>query len=519
MATKKSPAKAATKTTTRKRAPFSSAASNAVDAQLERYRSMRDFSHTAEPSGAGPHSNTFAMRKPTTSRGLPFVIQKHAASHLHYDFRLSWGGVLKSWAIAKGPSYNPTERRLAIQVEDHPLEYGGFEGIIPQGQYGGGTVMIWDQGSWWPQLGSENVDACLRNGNLKFEMSGSKMKGKWALIRMNHAAHGPKDKPQWLLIKEHDKYERDATQPAITDQRPNSSVTGRSIDQIAAAQDHVWNSNHDDPLQSSPAPQAAAKKSTPAKKSPALKTKPKPKSLPAIRLDELPHEQQPDFIPPQLALETTSTPNTDDWIHELKLDGYRIQARKSTPRGKSSPNVQLLTRKGIDWTHRMPSIAQAVSRLPADDLTLDGEVVVLSTDGNSSFALLQASFQNAETHPLTYFVFDLLHIDGHNPRDLSLRERKQLLATLLPPTTPTTRPSASPKTFPATARPSSAKPAPCTPKVSSPSAPTHPIAAPVPATGSSPNASMSRSSSSPALLSPAKAPTASALSCSATTLP
>ncbi len=419
MATRKS----APSSTPHKRSPFTSAASSAVDAQLERYRSMRDFNTTAEPSGAGPNTNTFAMRKPTTSRGLPFVIQKHAASHLHYDFRLSWAGVLKSWAIAKGPSYNPQERRLAIQVEDHPLEYGGFEGIIPEGQYGGGTVMIWDQGSWWPQLGSENVDACLRAGHLKFEMNGSKMKGKWALIRMNHAAaHGSNDKPQWLLIKEHDKYERGPGDPAITDERPNSSVTGRSIDQIAHAQDHVWNSNRTDPLQSAPATKLATKKSAPAKKS-----APRPRlPPPTIDLDELPHERQPDFIPPQLALETTATPNTDDWIHELKLDGYRIQARKA---GKQ---VQLLTRKGIDWTHRMPDIAHAVANLPVHDCTLDGEVVVLSTDGTSSFALLQASFQNAETHPLTYFVFDLLHIDGHDPRDLTLRERKQLLTSILP---------------------------------------------------------------------------------------
>ncbi len=418
MATKKSATQSASKSTVRKRDPQSTAASSAVDAQLERYRSMRDFSTTAEPSGAGANTNTFAMRKPTTSRGLPFVIQKHAASHLHYDFRLSWNGVLKSWAIAKGPSYNPQERRLAVEVEDHPLEYGGFEGIIPQGQYGGGTVMIWDQGSWWPQLGSENVDACLRAGHLKFEMNGSKMKGKWALIRMNHAAHGPKDKPQWLLIKEHDKYERGPGDPAITDERPNSSVTGRSIDQIAHASDHVWNSNRANPLESSPAPKAAAKKSA-AKKS-------APPPTPSIDLDELPYERQPDFISPQLALEATSAPNTDDWIHELKLDGYRIQARKS------GSKVQLLTRKGIDWTHRMPAIAKAVANLPVHDCTLDGEVVVLSTDGNCSFALLQASFQNAETHPLTYFVFDLLHIDGHDPRDLSLRERKELLAPILP---------------------------------------------------------------------------------------
>ena len=426
MATKKT----AAKNTTRKRDPHSTAASSAVDAQLERYRSMRDFSTTDEPSGAGANTNPFAMRKPSTSRGLPFVIQKHAASHLHYDFRLSWGGVLKSWAIAKGPSYNPQERRLAIEVEDHPLEYGGFEGIIPQGQYGGGTVMIWDQGSWWPQLGSENVDACLRAGHLKFEMNGSKMKGKWALIRMNHAAHGPNDKPQWLLIKEHDKYERGPSDQAITDERPNSSVTGRSIDQIAHAQDHVWNSNRSNPLQSAPAPKSAAKKSAATS---AKKSAPAPPPTPSIDINDLPRERQPDFISPQLAFEAESTPNTDDWIHELKLDGYRIQARKS------GNQVQLLTRKGIDWTHRMPDVAKAVANLPVRECTLDGEVVVLATDGNSSFALLQASFQNAETHPLTYFVFDLLHIDGHDPRDLSLRERKQLLAPLLPPDDETIR--------------------------------------------------------------------------------
>jgi bifunctional non-homologous end joining protein LigD len=397
---------------------------------------MRDFDITSEPSGTG-RSTSAAPRKSSSARGLPFIIQKHEASHLHYDFRLSWGGVLKSWAIAKGPSYNPHERRLAIEVEDHPIEYGGFEGIIPQGQYGGGTVMIWDQGSWWPQLGSENVDACLRSGHLKFEMNGSKLKGKWALIRMhNHQANGSSSsqKPQWLLIKEHDKYERGTGDQAITDERPNSAVTGRSLKQIAAAQDHVWNSTgdpkHGKKASTDPAPAHKPEHSTnhasanhSAKRAQAKSTPP----APSINLDELPHERQPEFISPQLALEATSTPNTSEWLHELKLDGYRIQARKS------GDHVTLLTRKGIDWTHRMPAIAAAVAKLPAHDCTLDGEVVVLTPDGTSSFALLQASFQNIEDHPLTYFVFDLLHLNGHKTRDLPLRERKQLLAQLLPP--------------------------------------------------------------------------------------
>jgi bifunctional non-homologous end joining protein LigD len=416
--------KTAPPSTPRTRSRYTSAASSAVDTQLERYRSMRDFNLTAEPSGASRTTNTFALRKPTVSRGLPFVIQKHAASHLHYDFRLSWGGILKSWAIAKGPSYNPQERRLAVEVEDHPLEYGGFEGIIPEGQYGGGTVMIWDQGTWCPQLGSENVDACLRSGHLKFEMNGSKLKGKWALIRMSSHSADESDasaKPHWLLIKEHDKYERGPGDPAITDERPNSAITGRSIPQIAAAHDHVWGSANADPALDPAHPTASSPHRTIAK------SKPGPHRPPAISLDALPREHQPDFIAPQLALEATAAPTTGDWLRELKLDGYRIQARKS------AADVTLLTRKGLDWTHRMPAVAAAIAQLPAHDCTLDGEVVVLAPDGNSSFALLQASFQDAQAHPLTYFIFDLLHLDGHSTRDLTLRERKQLLIQLLPP--------------------------------------------------------------------------------------
>src|SRR3954469_2843743 len=168
-AAKRTPAKSAARPS---RAKKSTSASDTVDEQLARYRSMRDFHIPSEP--AGGHKT-----KPRPTGALPFVIQKHAASHLHYDFRLGWNGVLKSWAVAKGPSYFPGDRRLAVQVEDHPMEYGGFEGIIPKGQYGGGTVMVWDQGTWTPQPGYENVDAGLRDGSLKFVMHGTKMKGKW----------------------------------------------------------------------------------------------------------------------------------------------------------------------------------------------------------------------------------------------------------------------------------------------------------------------------------------------------
>ena len=207
-------------------------AADAVDAQLARYRSMRHFDVTAEPAGRYEASGAGA---------LPFVIQKHAATRLHYDFRLGWNGVLKSWAVAKGPSYFVGDKRLAVEVEDHPMEYGGFEGIIPKGQYGGGTVMVWDQGTWEPQAGHTDVDAGLRDGSLKFVMHGTKMQGKWTLIRMGgKAAH--ESKPNWLLIKEHDEFERAKDAACITEEAPLSAVTGRDLEAIARSEDHVWNS-------------------------------------------------------------------------------------------------------------------------------------------------------------------------------------------------------------------------------------------------------------------------------------
>src|ERR1017187_1152277 len=218
------------------RAKSGAQASRAVDRQLERYREIRDFNVTQEPSGK--QGSRTSSDKPNA---LPFVVQKHAATRLHYDFRLGWNGVLKSWAVTKGPSYVTADKRLAVQVEDHPMEYGGFEGIIPKGQYGGGTVMVWDQGTWEPQAISADVDAALRAGSLKFILHGEKMKGKWALIRMGGKAANEK-KPNWLLIKEHGDFERTTDNPAITEAEPNSVVTGRDIDQIAHSEDHVWNS-------------------------------------------------------------------------------------------------------------------------------------------------------------------------------------------------------------------------------------------------------------------------------------
>lgn len=205
------------------------AAAKEVDRQLARYRAMRDFAMTAEPSGKGDAAAEM------DGDGLPFVIQKHAATRLHYDFRLGWRGVLKSWAVTKGPSYYPGDKRLAVEVEDHPIAYGGFEGTIPEGQYGGGTVMVWDQGTWEPLV---DVDEGLRKGKLSFTLHGRKLKGNWALVRMGRLAS--KGKPSWLLIKEHDKYAREEGDAPVTESEPKSAITGRTMEQIAAAQDHVW---------------------------------------------------------------------------------------------------------------------------------------------------------------------------------------------------------------------------------------------------------------------------------------
>ncbi len=423
-----------------KKSPPPQTSADAVDEQLARYRSMRDFGITAEPSGKA---------KPKSARSFPFCIQKHAASHLHYDFRLGWNGVLKSWACAKGPSYVVADKRLAVQVEDHPMEYGGFEGIIPAGQYGGGTVMLWDQGTWEPQAAYPDVDAGLGDGSLKFILHGSKLQGKWALIRIKErpdAQSGGKSgrwksssKPNWLLIKEHDEFERPATAPAITEEEQKSVITGRTMEQIAANEDHIWNSKETakpgqawyrkeakeaEPWVPHPLPVSSAKGGVSGVSPTALGVSPTPLVLKSS-LEPLPKEHQPTFLKPQLAQETKSPPETPGWLHELKLDGYRMQARKV------GPKVQMFTRSGLDWTDRVKAVAAEVARLPVEAVTLDGEVVVLADNGTTNFADLQASFQEGARNPLTYFAFDLLHLEGHSTRTLPLVERKSLLSQVL----------------------------------------------------------------------------------------
>jgi len=390
-------------------------------APLSRYRSKRDFSITAEPRGA---------KDPQHRRTdeLPFVVQKHAATRLHYDFRLGWKGVLKSWAVAKGPSYYPGDKRLAVQVEDHPMDYKDFEGTIPKGQYGGGTVMVWDRGSWEPH---GDVDRGLEEGHLKFELHGSKLKGAWALVRMNGRAGGSQ-KSNWLLIKEHDEFERPKEGPAIIDEAGLSAVTKRSLQQIAEAKDHVERN-------SASANERSAGRRRKGSGVSGAGTKPKasrkaPENLSAS-LRNARREAFPGFIAPQLAQQAREVPEGTDWVHELKLDGYRIQIHiqsvKRTSGAAQGRQVRLLTRKNLDWARRMPSIAAAAARLDVEDAILDGEAVALDKNGVADFANLQAAFEEGKEAELTYFAFDLLHLDGLNLRGLPLFERKTILAELL----------------------------------------------------------------------------------------
>src|ERR1039458_3394244 len=332
---------------------------------LERYQRMRDFSVTAEPRGAnGKRENV------STPGKLLFVVQKHAAARLHYDFRLGWNGVLKSWAVTKGPSYFPGDKRLAVEVEDHPWEYRDFEGTIPKGQYGGGTVMVWDKGYWTPH---GDVEQGLRDGHLKFELHGKKLKGNWVLVRMHRRA-GESGKTNWLLIKEKDKFARQSGDEAITDEEPKSAASGRTMEEIAARKGRVWNSNVGNGKRARTADAGRDRGGLAAVA---------PRKLSRIAgspiLKSAPRERFPGFIAPQLALQGSSAPKGGDWVHELKLDGYRIQIqiRPGERAGAKTRRARLLTRKGLDWSARMPDIAAAAAKLKVKDAILDGEAVAL----------------------------------------------------------------------------------------------------------------------------------------------
>jgi bifunctional non-homologous end joining protein LigD len=420
---------------------------------LDVYRKKRQFGVTPEPRGRRGRRG-----------GNSYVIQKHAARRLHYDLRLELDGVMKSWAVTRGPSLDPGDKRLAVHVEDHPIEYNSFEGTIPAGEYGGGTVMIWDRGHWLPEGDPHKGYA---KGHLMFDLEGEKLRGRWHLVRMQRRGNDRHE--NWLLIKGKDEEARSGRTADILETEPLSAATGRSMDEIAGGKGRkrVWHSNRPADggggggnatrpqsqrafraeLQAqaqtltkgktkskaaaakrAPKPVARARTASPKRAKAAAraaaakkgdkKTEPAPRGKrTAARL--------PDFVPPALATLHATAPSGPNWLHEIKFDGYRIEARLDG--GK----VQLFTRNRQDWTHRFAPIAEAVAKLPAKTALLDGEVVVEDERGVSSFSLLQIALKEKRTERFVYWVFDILHLDGEDLTGRPLVERKAVLQKLL----------------------------------------------------------------------------------------
>jgi len=368
--------------------------------KLSTYRAKRDFTVTGEPSGEA---------KVAPSNRLRYVIQKHAATRLHYDLRLEADGVFKSWAVTKGPSLDPHDKRLAVEVEDHPLDYGDFEGTIPKGQYGGGSVMLWDRGYWTPE--GMTAEEGLKQGELKFTLEGERLHGSWVLVRMKGDKFGGK-RTNWLLIKHDDAHAREGDHDALLEDA-RSVASGRPMEDIAegkgrgpkpfvtfaeraAPGDAVWQSKPRDGEPQTEKPER------------------KPRAARTAAL--------PGFVPPQLAKSVDRPSSGEGWAHEIKFDGYRMQLRVE------DGEARLLTRKGLDWTARFSAIAKAGADLP--DGLYDGEACALNEAGAPDFPALQAALSDGETDDLVYFVFDALFTGGEDLRPLPLSERKARLKAL-----------------------------------------------------------------------------------------
>src|SRR5579872_5958758 len=336
---------------------------------LSEYREKRRFSRSPEPKGGKRRS-----------KSRLFVIQQHRARSLHFDLRLELGGTLKSWAVPKGLSLDPTEKRLAVHVEDHPVEYAGFEGTIPEGEYGAGAVIIWDRGEWEP-LGDADRD--YRKGELKFLLHGQKLNGAWMLVRLRRKEG--EDADNWLVIKERDESAIPLAKFDITTERPESVLTGRTLAEVA---------------------------STGTKSAKVRKRRDRSESLNLLQLVKATANARPESLPaaiePALARIASRPPVGDQWLHEIKFDGYRVLA------WLDHGNVQLRTRHGHDWSGRFPEIASAVSRLPANTALLDGEIVALLPSGASSFSALQQALSRRSTSQLVFYIFDVLNLEGYD---------------------------------------------------------------------------------------------------------
>ena len=368
---------------------------------LATYRAKRDFRQTAEPSGKASVPAVAQLR---------YVIQRHDATRLHYDFRLELDGVFKSWAVTKGPSLDPAVKRLAVEVEDHPLDYGDFEGTIPKGHYGGGTVQLWDRGYWVPE---GDPHEGLKRGDLRFTLVGERLAGSWVLVRMKWDRKGGRSKrTNWLLIKHRDEASKEGSDDTILEDNQTSVASGRTLREIAIGSGKaptpfmttkrrtagaVWDSATKGGGDKAVAPEAKGK----AKKA----------------------RSMPDFIEPQLAKLVERAPSEPGWVHEIKLDGYRLQLRVEA--GKAT----LKTRKGLDWTRKFQAIADVAERLP--DCMIDGEACALDAAGVPDFAGLQAALSEGRSEDLIYFAFDLMFAGGEDLRQLPLVERKSRLHDFL----------------------------------------------------------------------------------------
>ena len=374
---------------------------------LKKYKAKRDFSKTAEPKGGKP--------LPKQVRGASrFVIQKHDARRLHYDFRLQMEGVLKSWALPKGLPWHQGEKHLAVEVEDHPIEYETFEGIIPEGQYGGGTVMVWDRGAYC--VYGEQPLKSLREGKLHLVLAGKKAQGEWTLVRIR-GRDGEKN--QWLILKT-----GGSAKPPSKKLEDQSAKTGRTMKQIANERDAEWQSNREEKDTSARSTLKARIKAVLKKKDLEHGVGKNETVGQATRLLKGLPSVKPQFIEPMKARLVDEPPKHGDWLYELKFDGIRAMAIKNDRK------VSLISRNGNKLDARFPEIVEAVKNLPVREYVIDGEVVALDEDGRSSFQLLQGLEMEGRKAPLRFYVFDLLQLDGKSLLGLPLEQRKQVLAKI-----------------------------------------------------------------------------------------